>query len=288
MVTTLFDKYIHFTLMESSIPGPNDRSIRTPLTGRKPQLMLKGSLLPSYAVSGVEVRATNFYTDIDLGQYTYARVEAGYFGAPGIAFEGDLLLSYLEKPSPDSVTVFPMILGKYSVYSEAVLIKEWMAGSGLREIMTEVAKTMGMILAYDADDYIVEQKLVSEGKAKDFINKLTRLLPNIRIQFDSKRLLVYNSSVGRSDSYVIDKISMAVKKGSALTLTGPWIPTMRPGDIARVDPFFYRQSVGSTFVPFKTDEFIVNVIDFSFGTVEGNNMITHMINKGEKKGLTNE
>lgn len=288
MVTTLYDKYIHFTLMETNLPGPNDRQIRTPLTGRKPQLNLKGSLLPAYNVAQIEVRATNFYTDIDLGQYKYAKVEAGYFGAPGIAFEGALLLSYLEKPSPDSVTVFPMVLGNYSVYSDSVIVKEWVAGTGLRTILTEVANSMGMILSYDAEDYIIEQKVISEGRTKDFINKLTRMLPNLRIQFDSKRLIVYNTTKGRSDFYTIDKIAMAVKKGEALTLTGPWIPTMRPGDIAKVDPFFYKQSIGSTFVPFKTDQFIINVIDFSFGTIEGNSMITHMINKGEEQELTGE
>lgn len=285
MVTSLFDKYIHLTLMESRIPGPNDVRIETPKIGRKPNISIKGSLLPAYSVAMPEIRAMNFYTYKDLDQFKYIRIEAGYFGSMGIAFEGDLLIPYLEKPSPDSITVFPMVLGAYSIYSDSILIKEWPAGTMLRTVLEDVTRSMGVLLAYDAEEYALSQKVVSDGKTKDLIVYLTQLLPNLHIQFDSKRLVVYNKTVGRSDRYRVNNISMAVKKGEALTITGPWIPSLRPGDIMEIDPFFYKQSLGSTFLKFSTREFITNVVDFSFGTVSENNMVVYALAKGSRIGL---
>lgn len=286
MVTNvLFDKYINLTLMESSTPGPNDLVVNTPATGRKPNITIKGSLIPAYSVAMPEIRIVNFYSDRDLEEFKYIKVEAGYSGSLFLAFEGELFLPFIEKPSPDSITVFPMVLGNYTAYRNAILVKEWPENSSLRAILTDITSSLGMTLVYDTTDYIIAEKIVSEGRAKDVVAKLCTLLPNLRIQFDSKRLLVYNSTVGRSDRYIMDKITMASKKGSALTVSAPWIPTMRPGDIAVIDPIFYKQSIGSTLLPFATDEFIVNVIDFVFSTVNDNNMIALMLNRSAPQGL---
>jgi len=289
MVTTsLFDKYINLTLMLNSVPSGDDLVVNTPKTGIKPNIQIKGSLLPSYAVALPEIRITNFYSERDLSDYKYIKVEAGYSDGLNIAFEGDLRIPYIEKPSPDSVVVFPMVLGSYSVYREAVLIKEWQPGTSLKSILTEVAASLEMELSFVTDDIVLNEKIVSDGRTKDLISKLCSLLPNIRIQPDSKRLLVYNVTVGRNDTYVIDKLSMAVKKGESLTITGPWIPTLRPGDIVKIDPIFYKQSLGSTFLKFTSTDFITLVIDFTFSTISDNSMIATLINKGAKQTLDPE
>lgn len=289
MVTsTLFDKYIHLTLMRTKLAGSDDLQIRTPIVGIKPNITIKGSLLPSYSVAMPEVRITNFYSERDLSEFKYIKVEAGYLGGLNIAFEGDLLIPYIEKPSPDSIVVFPMILGNYTQFREAILIKQWPSGTMLKTILNEVASSLKMELSYTAEDISLNEKIVSDGKTKDLISKLCSLFSNLRVQFDSNRLLAYNAKVGRSDYYKIDKLSMAVKKGESLTITGPWIPTMRPGDIAQIDPIFYKQSIGSTFLRFSSTEFITLVIDFSFGTVSENSMIATLINKGASEALDPE
>jgi len=281
MVTsTLFDKYIHLTLMRSKQSSPDDVQIRTPVFGIKPNITIKGSLIPSYTVAMPEIRITNFYSERDLSEFKYIKVEAGYLGGLNRAFEGELLIPYIEKPSPDSITVFPMVLGSYTQYREAVLVKEWPAGTMLKTILNEVAVSLEMKASFYIEDVAIKDKFVADGKTKDIIPKLCALFSNLRVQFDSTDMLVYNVKTGRSDYYRIDKLSMAVKKGESLTITGPWIPTMRPGDIAQIDPIFYKQSLGSTFLRFSSTEFITLVIDFSFGTVSENSMIATLINKG--------
>jgi len=286
---TLLDRYINIRLMRNEQPSDTDLLIVTPPTGVKQNMQIKGSILPSYTMAQVELRVTNFYTDRDLEEFKYIEIVAGYRGSLSVAFRGQLMVPYIEKPSPDSITVFHMVVGNYTVYNSAYVMREWPAGTSLFSIITScvgLLKDSGqeLVVAFDCEDIYIQEKFVAEGVlVRDVFARLCKLLPNLRIQLDSTRLLVYNSTVGRKDTYTLEKVTMAVKYGSSLSISAPWIPSMRPGDIVTVHPSFYKQGLGSTFVKFSSNDFIVVVIDFVFGTLGQNNMIFQAVNKTDKK-----
>ena len=278
---TLYDKYINLRFMKDINPSDEDTIIDTPETGRKPHIHIKGSLIPSYGISIPEIRITNFYPDRDLSDYKYLQVKAGYFGGLSLAFRASMLdfSPFVEKPSPDGVIAILCVIGDYEYMTGATMFKEWPTNTSFKTIMTEVADNMKLNLEFDAVDVNIHEKVVIAGPTRAIFPKLKDLTTNINIQLDTDRLLVYNSTIGRQDKYIIDKISMAAKKGPTLTITGPWIPSIRPGDVLELNPKFYKQGLGSTLIKFKTNEFITQVIDFAFDTINVNQMIITALNK---------
>lgn len=278
---TLFDKYINLRFMKDIDPSDSDTIIDTPEIGRKPNIHIKGSLIPSYGISIPEIRITNFYPDRDLGDYKYLQVKAGYFGGLSLAFRASMLdfSPFVEKPSPDGVIAILCVIGDYEYITSAVMFKEWPAGSSFKDIMTEVAANLKLNLVFDTVDINIVEKVIVAGPTRALFPKLKSLTENINIQLDTDRILVYDNTIGRQDHYKIDKVSMAAKKGPTLTITGPWIPSLRPGDIMELDPSFYKQGLGSTLIKFKSNNFIAQVIDFAFDTVNVNQMIVTALNK---------
>lgn len=293
---TLFDKYINIHFMKTKESGKiegnalgqgglvdsmTDTVIRTPLTGMKPNITIKGTFLPSYGLASPEIRITNFYPDRDLNDYKYIMVEAGYIGSMSTAFIANMLefSPFVEKPSPDGILAILCAIGDYERVVSTTLSKTWEVGSSVRAMLQIIAGELGLYLDFNVPDVALEEKVIVAGRIVDLIPKLKDILPDAIITLDSNRLRIYTTQQGTTVRFKPSHISMATKKGQALTIIAPWIPELRPGDILELEPAFYKQSIGSTLLKFKSNDFVVISIDFAFSTTDQNSMIVLALNK---------
>ena len=104
--------------------------------GRKQTVRLKGRLLPSNILIGLELRVTNLYLAKPLSSYKSVRVKAGYRGQSGgqsvtTAFEGSIQFAFQELPGPDSVVCFQFLLGDLTNWTGALYAGTLEGGTSL-------------------------------------------------------------------------------------------------------------------------------------------------------------
>jgi hypothetical protein len=267
----LLDRFINIRVLKGENPDPvNDLYVQTPLTGIKPDISVKGSILPGNELSRIEVRIVNLFPEEDLYGYIgrLMQVEAGYKGSVSTAFQCTLLSApYMEKPTPDSITVFRGVVGNYDIYnSRSVPFRHFAAGQTLRTVLQYVADSVGLTLSYEMETYNLPVPLIVEGIVKDVVALIKYRIYNVFIQLEYGSLACYNSLRGRETFYDMQFVSMVTRSGGGLNITAPWIPTLKSGDTVRINPLAYKQSLGASFVDLKSDQFTVRTIDFAFNT----------------------
>ena len=105
---------------------PSQLTIECPATGPKPDITIEFSLLQNQNCYGITIRIKNLHTKYDIRSWSKAIIVAGYrrpnmapaeLQSPGSA-KGEFTMtmscpifsSYIESPSPDSVTVFSGVI----------------------------------------------------------------------------------------------------------------------------------------------------------------------------------
>lgn len=274
-VFPLFDKIINVTLKQKT---GEISYIQCPRIGRKPTINISGKILPSPILSEIDLRITNLFTgDTPLDAYKYLKIEAGYAGDLKATIEGEVVNAYQETPGPDGITVFKMLQGYFTNWTNVTGSNQWTAGDGVNTVLGYLAGLLGLELKSTLPDSLqiaAPSGWNFTGLVKDFLIDLASRL-NIYIYPSGPFLIVYDSK-GSSGIFHTLKYFITPPRHEAYgyNLTAPWDPTIRPGDILTVDTRYMRQTYGGAQVGNSQTNFIANTISFDFGTTdETNSMI---------------
>lgn len=310
MVEQQLDRFIDLELAEdSSFYRGSVLSLKTPEMGVKQDMSLTASLLPSYTASDITLRCTNFYTREPLDRYKAIRITAGYRKGRSAVLEGPLILPYLEKPSPDSVTVFRILsVAFYVDYTNLPFSVIWEEDTPLKTIISQCAthlsgNALKVNVFYKAKEYRLTQKLqfTAEHKVRDIFQALLTMFPDLRILIRGKDIVVCDADIGSSVIHELRQVSMAIKNGASVSIHAPWNPTIYPLDIIRLDTAFFKQGLGASLLSFTPTtiydissaqiggrnvvDFVVLTVDFAFSTSKSNNMVINAVVK-DKVGTT--
>lgn len=292
MSVQLFDKIVNVSLFRSD--GKVARII-CPDTGRKPTIRLSGDMVSNDVISQVELRITNFVTDVPLSEYTHkagaplgsggrAVIEAGYKGTLMLAFEGEIINGFQESPGPDGVAAFQMLVGYFTDWTTRTLNAWYEAGTPVSSVLSDVASKLGMSLLYYADPSLVipPPGMGINGLAKEAIAKLKKMFGQYRpdgdwsglsIRPDGATLIATSKDLGTGITYVLNYVSLVNHNAAGFNVQAPWVPSIRPGDSIQIDPMYFRQDFGGALVS-SGNTFRVLRVTFDFCTTDNTGMMT--------------
>lgn len=108
----LFDKVINFRLQRNTSPSRDDIVYVCPRTGIKPKISLQFEWLPHNNIKSITLTINNFSSNIDLLNYKYITITAGYLSANLFrTFTGTIYNIFQEAPNPNGTLVIQCILG---------------------------------------------------------------------------------------------------------------------------------------------------------------------------------
>jgi len=297
----LFDKIINISLFRST-PGigvagagaankaGSYASVTCPPTGRKPTIRLSGEMVSTFTLTRLELRITNFETDVPLSQYTMANgghssVVAGYAGSLKGAFYGEILNAYQELPGPDGVTMFEFLVGSFYNWTTKTIKVNYGGGVPLRSVLSDVAGALGLSLLYYADARLVTpfNGIHHNGLAKDLLLKIMKMFRSqgyngdwsgLMLRPDGQNLIATNRDLGTGLTYQLDYVSMVNHTAAGFEIQAPWVPSIRPDDYIQIDPRYFRQGIGGAFVAVQGTIFQVIRVSFDFCTTDSTNMMT--------------
>lgn len=245
--------------------------IKNTPNGMKPDISLSINLLPNQNCYGATVRIKNFNLDpIDVREWDKMVITAGYRTGPKVIYNCPIFSSYLESPNPDGVLVFEgLTVGSAEdVLTDKYLVIEFRQEEiTLERLIKDVAKGIsdsievdlalgeiytGQMLKVTKQRVFAQngmavlnwlQTFVSEYVAKMTDNEttvLTQLIDNklsvIAVNGDNRTPKILENVVN------LDMVSGATFMGTALTVTAPWNPALRPGDLFYMPPQFINGS----------------------------------------------
>lgn len=269
----LFDKIVNITLTQKT---GESSYVLCPKVGRKPTINVSGKILPSPVLSDIDVRLTNLYTgDTPLDAYKYLKFEAGYAGSLAATIEGEVVNAYQETPGPDGVTVFKMLLGGFTNWTNTTMSQNWPAGTSVNSVLSDLAGMLQLSLKTTVPDSLQTAVPWSfTGLVRDFLNQIAKTL-NITLYPSGPFLVAYQTGGNTGLVHIIQYFITAPRhEAYGYNFTAPWDPTLRPGDVVLVDTRYMRQTYGGAQVGNLQTRFIAQTISFDFGTTdETNSMI---------------
>jgi hypothetical protein len=289
----LFDKQINITLRKRpgganfSAPGQfiqnPQAQIFTPETGRKPKINLTGKWVAQDLLQQMEIRITNFSSDVPLSDYLSATIDCGYRGAMHASITGQIVNSFQETPGPDGVTTFQMMIGHFTDWMTRPLTVTYTEGTPVKTILTDACSALGINLRYHGDPTLVTPcGFMFNGMAKDVFPKIRQLfyrrdsngnLVGLMIMPFGDDLVVWTAGKGTENVYRLDFITHAKHNAAGFDIQAPWIPTIHPGDFVQVEPKFFRQDFGGSLVQ-PGNLFQVYMLQFELDTVDDINRMT--------------
>ena len=107
--------------------------------------------------------------------------------------------------------------------------------------------------------------------------KLKGFCPDLVVRIEYDKLYVNDIGKGK-DTLVknIDYVTSARKDAGGFTINAPWIPSLRPYDVVKLNPQYFSQDSGGANVTKK--QFTILNINFDFATCDKiNNMVMRCI-----------
>ena len=244
----LFDKRINISLyrdataaeVSSSAGAFNvDQTVRTiiiPETGRKPNIRLSGKMVAQTTIQQMELRITNFFTDVPLSEYKKVVLEAGYANSLRVAMKGEILNSFTEQPGPDGVTFFQVMVGQFTDWMSKTLSTTFNEGTPFESVLKTVANALGLTaISFAATGQVLPFPLSYNGLAKEWLEKLKGVFPAIIIKPDGSNLIAYQLDRGGTGIvYVLDFVSDVKKNAAGFDIQAPWIPSISRGTLFRL------------------------------------------------------
>ena len=291
MTINLFDKVVNLRFFRSDAPSAQtgtEASIVCPESGRKPTIRVSGEMVSQDVIQQVEVRVTNFVSDLPLNQYRSVEIEAGYRGSLSARMQGQVINSYQEKPGPDSVTVFQVTVGRFDDWVSKTLTSTYPGGTPLATVCSDVASKLGLTLQFYAPtDLRLPVGISHNGLAKELVVKLRRLFASydpkgnftgIEVRPDGANLIVFAAQNGTGVVHELGYVSQATRNAAGFDIQAPWVPSVRPGDTVKVDPKYFKQEVGAPGTALNetvsTSLFQVIYVSFQFCTTDDENVMT--------------
>jgi hypothetical protein len=151
----LFDRFVDLSLYHK---GDTVATLVTPLTGRKPDIHISGSILPSPVIASMNIRLVNFYSPVPLSYYTGITINAGYRSSSiaknsikGALNDMSVGWAYQETPGPDGITNFTFMLGDYDSWTGSWVNVSFSAGTYLNLVFSTIcSQAQGVMSPSDA------------------------------------------------------------------------------------------------------------------------------------------
>lgn len=277
-------------------------------SGMKPDLSLSINLLPGQNCYGATLKIKNFNMDpIDIRTWQKMVITAGYRTGKKVIYNCPIYSSYLESPNPDGIIVFE---GLTVGVAEDVLTdryitvdfrqEEMTLAALIRDVAQGIAENINVNIALD-DEYaqalvsITKQKVYAqngmailnwlqtfvseflfsytEGETTAFVQLVDNRLDVMAVNGKNKTPLLLENVVN------LDMVSGASFAGTALTVTAPWNPALRPGDLFFMPPQFINGAKLPNSInvsDYRNDKNLYRAITISieFATVESTNKMS--------------
>jgi hypothetical protein len=288
----LFDKYVNLHFYSEG--DTSARSIFTPDSGRKPSIRISGKWVTSVDIQSMEIRVANLLVDRPLSQFGslnrpgYMSLEAGYRGGLDTTIKGKIQNSYQEIPGPDGITVFQMLMGRFTEWVTATIAANWLKGTRLSDVLGELCSQLNVGLRYSqtlSQSITLPHNLDFTGAAKDLLYVLQQMflsydpttgaLTGLKLMPVGHDLIACPFDKGTGTVHQLDFVSHAKHLASGFDIQAPWVPAVRPMDQVRINPRYFRQDLGGSLVQ-PGNVFTVYMVQFEFATDDDTNMMTLM------------
>lgn len=260
--------------------------IRTPRSGRKPDIEISGQILPSDQVSLFEIKIKNLYDTKIVQDLSQVQVVAGYAENNSAVFTGTPINVYTNSPGPDRETVIQCSTADFGAWTNTIVdLKLRRPGWTLKEAVSKINKALGFgepIVGVKAALLTCQAPWDFTGTAKEAAHMLSKLFPNISVTITDNRIRVLydpdraSQVLSSVKTYKLPYLSTAPQfSGGDVTLTAPWDPAIKPGDRVQFSSNFYTASNSLLMGAIKqTTEIEVIQIGFIFGTTGQANQMT--------------
>ena len=253
-----FNRFIHIQLYGQR----GTFEIRTPLTGRKPDIEVHGILMSADYAQDFEVRIRNLYSSVDLTLFNKIQVMAGYVGKAALVLDGSISIIYTEEPGPDRVTVIKCLVADAELLLNATCNIELPAGSTLQTVLDTITQSMNQAVVPDSTNAVktiwkkpgidpaitalVSNSTLSwNGAVKDIMPELKARFPSVMIMIKGNQFVAFDpkSTIGTGRETPIYYLQSPPNyTAGRVILTAPWEPGLQPGDTIRL---ISRQDVGT-------------------------------------------
>ena len=285
MVGLNFNRYIHITLYgEKGI-----FVLKTPKTGRKPNIEVHGLLMASDYARDVEIRITGLY-GVNLTLFSRITVNCGYVGKPGLVFDGTISFVYTEQPGPERVTVIKCLLADAEKLINATCTINLEAGMRLDSVLQTLTIAINKAKIPQGNNAAPAQwanpqidqtiKGLMSNAPLSWNGPIKDLMPDLKNRFPGAVIVVQNNQFRAID---IDNPPAFSGKTVALrflqsppsytagrvVVTAPWEPGLSPGD----QIYFPNSEFGVKDITAGTPSarWIVLSVQFDFSTVGNQN-----------------
>ena len=294
----LFNRFIdlEFTTEEkdtSDMTPVNSRKVtfKCPTWGIKPNIALSMDLLPTGNTSNVTIKVMNMYSEINIAKYKYVKVRAGYKDSLYLPFSAEIKNCYVERPNPEGITIFNCVFGTVSSMFDKDKPVEvaFTAGQTVPEMLTAVTSAFGLLLQASVPEEWKSTVFAGAAHTMTYRNALemwSDIKTKLRILSEVHGLSpIYTSVTGdtfyvvsmlagsdKEKSVVLDKVSTAYLEGGNVIVKAPWLPTLQPSGLFKMDTRFFRGRMGTLQVGGDKKLFRAYSIKVGFSTYSENYM----------------
>lgn len=282
--TSNFNRIIDVSLMGSS--GTNYvKTIICPKYGRKPSIEINGTFNADMELPSFNLTIMNLHLDLTNEEYTKIKVSCGYEGNT-VTIEGSILMIYPESPGPEGKTVIQCQLGSMSDWLSATVQLNFEAGSALTDILNTIKTKLNasqVFIGTSAKTLNLAQPFMHDGSAREAIAKLVKIFEKDNLAIFMRDTTLCAVCLTKGDSiatHVLKYISAPPQPNAGdergryyTTITAPWIPKLRVGDLLQVPSKVYMKNYGSVGTG-STQNIQVTNISFHFGTTGSTNSMT--------------
>ena len=244
--------------------------------GLKPDMSLTISLLPGQNCYNAVLKVRNLnLADTDIRSWTRMVITAGYRTGSKATYICPIFASYIEEPNPDGITVFEgLTVGKAegvvsNCFTEITFAQEKMKLIDLTKAVAQgISPSIKVECAIDDDimntEINISKQTVYAQNGMAILSWLqttiSKFIQNIStkngdtepmsafIQLDGDILQIIalngpNKKPQKIHSIIsLDMVSGATFNGTALTVTAPWNPSLKPGGLFYMPPEFINGS----------------------------------------------
>lgn len=284
----LFDKLIDVKMFgrTSKTQSIESVSLVCPRSGIKPDIKISGSFTADI-LTNAELRMKNYYSPVDLASgdgtagFKWLQISAGYANSMVTSLEGQIWTGYQENPPPDGDTVFTFMTGWFAEWMATFISVNYPEGTSVNSILSSVCSEvtkqsggkMSVTLSSSLDEsFVTHSKVAYNTSVSDFCISFGRS-ENLTIVPDGRTLRVNSKAFKPSGSgkiHTLDYMTDVKKTAAGLTITAPWVPAIRPGDLVGINSRYFSSDISGMFVKLGTNLLVINE-DFAFDTVGPNN-----------------
>lgn len=248
--------------------------IECPKQGRKPTILISGTILPNDNINNFEIKVTNLYLS-DIQQFNKFKVTAGYESEKNTVIEGSIWNCYIESPAPDQVTVFSCVMGNIEDWISKTVDLKFKEGDSLSDILTSLTSALGFntpLVAQDVTDTL-KTPLNETGLAKDVFQTLKKSFSDVTITVDSNRFNAFKGK-GTGKTYVLDYVSAPPQyQSNTVSVSALWLPALRCGDHFSIKTKYFSKDMSTKTESLKS-EYEVFSLSFEFSTTGTENQMT--------------